>query len=441
MQKVLPTALLLSISLGLAQPAADKPGVQISSPTPIEAGSEINLSGKGFVPASKINVKYEAGANLTAGNPFTVAADGTFRGKVLLPAGATVGAHILNVLGSEKQMVEATVTVVNNPKVAVSGAERFKTDRSKLVQGLYQVAYSAKNDVLWVTAAMGREAKPSALLKIDPKTLDVVATYDVLKAGADGQAGFGAYGVGVDDVTNTVWVTNTRANAVSVYSQADGTLLKVLPYEGSHTREVVIDGTLGKAFVSNVNTGDISVIDTRTYAVKNVKLSAEAGSRPTGLALDPVNKRLYVADLGKNTLVVMDTAADAIVATYPLGVVGASSVGLDVPAGKAYVTSQQSAELSVVDLKTGAVTARIETGLGALSVSVDPATHTVYVSNRGAGTVTVVDGTSNKVVANLQTGSYPNHQLFANGALYAVNKSLSGDDTNGDLITRLTPVK
>ena len=95
----------------------------------------------------------------------------------------------------------------------------------------------------------------------------------------------------------------------------------------------------------------------------------------------------------------------------------------------------------MVDLKTGAVTARIETGLGALSVSVDPATHTVYVSNRGAGTVTVVDGTSNKVVANLQTGSYPNHQLFANGALYAVNKSLSGDDTNGDLITRLTPVK
>lgn len=443
--KTLPATLALTLSLGaLAQqaaPAADKPSAQLAAQrTPIVAGSEVTLSGQGFVPASRINVKYEAGANLTAGQPFTVAADGTFSGKVLLPAGALVGPHVLNVLGSERQVAEVRVTVVNDPKVALSGQGLFTQAQGKLNTGLYQLAYSAKNDALWVTAAVGREAKPSALLRVDPATLEVVRSYDVLQPGPDGAVGSAVYGVAVDDTLNTVWTTNTRANSVSVYSQADGSRLKTVAYEGSHPREVVVDGAAGKAYVSNVTTGDLSVIDTRTYAVTNIRTASAEGSQPTGLALDAAGQRLYVADLGTNSVVVIDTAKGAVAATYPLGTVGATSVAIDVPAGRLYAASQQSAELTILDLRTGAVSARVPTGLGALSVSADPAGHLAYVSNRGAGTVTVVDGRTGTVVANLATGSYPNHQLVVNGALYAVNKSLGGDDASGDRLTRLVPV-
>lgn len=423
-----------------AKPADAKPTVQVAASvvnTPIVSGSTVTISGKGFVPGSKINVKYEGGTNLTAGTPYTVAADGSFSGSLVLPAGATLGSHVLNVLGSEHQMVEAKVTVVNDPKVPLSGADLYSVTSSKLAPGLYQVDYSAKNKVLWVTSAVGRQANPSALLKVDPQSLKVLQSYDVLQAVApDGTKGAAVYGISVDDTKDTVWVTNTRSDATSVYSQADGKLLKVISYPKSATHELKVDGAAGKAIVANASTNDVSIIDTTSYAMTNVKLS-DGGSVATGVALDPAKGLAYVTDMGKNTLAVIDYKNNKLVATYPVGSVGATRVDIDAAAGKAYVTSQQSADMTVMDLNDGHVIAHVETGVGALGVSVDPAGHRAYVSNRGSGTVTVVNTDTNKVVANLNIGSYPNHQVVVGGVLYEVNKSLSADDASGDMLTRI----
>ncbi|MEU1125319.1 hypothetical protein ABZ371_17590 [Streptomyces sp. NPDC005899] len=108
-----------------------------------------------------------------------------------------------------------------------------------LVPGLYQSAYSARNDVLWATAAVGQPPAPltsSRLLRIDPDTLEVEAAYsppvtDTVEA---------VYGIDVDDEHNTVWVTDTRSNSVAVYSQRTGEHLATR-HDVAHAREVVVD--------------------------------------------------------------------------------------------------------------------------------------------------------------------------------------------------------
>src|SRR5690606_26199198 len=112
----------------------------------------------------------------------------------------------------------------------ISGTEKFETMDAKLVPGLYQTAYSAKNDVLFVTSAVGRPpVKESALLKVNPETLEIIA--QVTPGGAPGRGDreggvYAVYGVAVDDENGNVWVTNTRQNTVAAYKQDDLSLVK-----------------------------------------------------------------------------------------------------------------------------------------------------------------------------------------------------------------------
>ncbi|MCZ9339834.1 YncE family protein, partial [Streptomyces sp. TRM76130] len=132
----------------------------------------------------------------------------------------------------------SVVTMAGTASAHTSGST---VTTAKLTKGLYQSAYSERNNVLWVTAAVGRPpVTESHLLKVDPKTLTIQS--DITPPVTDAATGAveAVYGVAVDDEHNTVWTTNTRDNSVSVYSQSTGEHLATLP-DVNHAREVVVD--------------------------------------------------------------------------------------------------------------------------------------------------------------------------------------------------------
>ncbi|MFI0980464.1 YncE family protein [Streptomyces sp. NPDC021093] len=293
---------------------------------------------------------------------------------------------------------------------------------AQLTAGLYQSSYSERNHVLWATAAVGRPpVTKSSLLKVDPTSLKVRATYTPPVTDPATGAVEAVYGVAVDDEHNTVWTTNTRNNSVSVYSQRDGKHLASLPGV-NHAREIVVDERRNTVWASGFGDGTLVAFDSRTYLEK--KRVTVAGTQPTGLAVNERTGTVYAADLGGDRIVEVSPYAKEA-RFIPAGD-GPISVALSADGRTAYTADQAAGTLSVIDVRKGAVTKSIPTGAGALSVATDSRTGRVLVANRTAGNITVVDPRQGAVVETLATGANPNHVTTARGTAYVVDKSAVG---------------
>jgi YVTN family beta-propeller protein len=289
-------------------------------------------------------------------------------------------------------------------------------------QGLYQTAYSERNDVLWATASTGRPpVTQTALLKLDPDTLEVLDTITPPVVDETTGAREAVYGVDVDDENNTVWVTNTRDNGVAVYSQKTGEHLASLP-DVAHVREVVVDEKRDLAWATSYNSGEVVAFDTDTFEEK--KRIAVEGAGFMGLALDENSGKVYASDLNNPRLVQFSPYKDEAVKSYPAGA-GAISVSLSRNGRTAYTANQTDGTVSVVNLSTGTVTATIPTGAGALSVATDERTGNVVVANRVAATVSVVDP-QRGTVQDLPVQKNPNHVTVVDGTAYVLDKSGAG---------------
>ncbi|WEH43325.1 YncE family protein [Streptomyces sp. AM 2-1-1] len=304
-----------------------------------------------------------------------------------------------------------------------------------LVPGLYQSAYSERNDVLWATAALGQPPAPvsgSTLVKADPDTLRVLAAYTpppdatgVVEA---------VYGIDVDDEHNTVWVTNTRSDSVAVYSQRTGEHLATLPGV-AHSREVVVDERHDTVWASGYGDGTLVAYDSRTY--REIRRVTVEGAGPTGLAVNERTGTVYAADHTHGRIIEVTRGSDAP-RFVPTGA-GPLSVALSADGRTAYTADQTAGTVSVVDLRAGAVTRTVTTGEGAKSLAVQPRSGRVLVVNRLAGNVSVVDPRAGTVLATVTTAALPNHvRISEDGTAYVVDKSGAGTD-GADLLTRVRP--
>ncbi len=219
-------ALLAAAGLSHAQvfgtPDADVKGSVRVASSPVLPGNEIELAGAGFTPGQKITLL--RGDSVLNTPPYVADAEGKFTARLAIPADAVAGVHpvVVRVAGPDAASV---LELKVSRELSPTGQDRFEVTSRKLVDGLYQSAYSAKNDALFVTSAVGRPpVTQSELVKVDPKTLEVLARVTPPPAPAPatrpgqepGEGGLHAvYGVAVDDANGTVWVTNTRQNTVA----------------------------------------------------------------------------------------------------------------------------------------------------------------------------------------------------------------------------------
>lgn len=407
-------------------------------------GGDVEFAGQGFKPGQQVTLS--RGDSVLGGRPLVADAEGRISLALTLPTDAVPGRHPI-VLRAEGPDAAAVVDLKISPAIPLSGADDFDISSARLVQGLYQAAYSARNNALFVTSAVGRPpVTQSELLKVDPETLEIVARITPAKVpGRDDDRVFAVYGVGVDDANGNVWITNTREDTVSVYRQSDLSLVKQFDIGTvSHSRDVIVDATRGKAYANSASENYISVFDAKSLAfLKNIEItSAVRGGKfvPMSLELDEAGGKLYTVSLGTPEAVVVDTGTDTVERLIPLGNVHtASGTAYDPAHNRLLVASQGSDNLLVVDAASGETIHDIAVGAGSLNVAFEPTSGLAYVSNRGAGTVTVVDR-DGRIVANLDGGTFPNHvHEDGKGHVFAVNKSRGADDPNGDRITRIAP--
>ncbi|MCK7677659.1 hypothetical protein M0E84_06365 [Corynebacterium sp. CCM 9186] len=325
------------------------------------------------------------------------------------------------------------------------GGEGFAVTVGELPRGLYQSVYSARQGALFVTRThFDRETRsPSAIMKVDPETLEVLGEVEPAEPAEGDYKAYKAFGIGIDDDNGLLWVTNTMGGTVAVYDADDLSLIHQFPVvDGGHPRSVVVDSATHRVYVTSPYSRDdswITVYDgsdpTAPTKVGTIPLP-EGFTRPMDAAYDQSTHTLYTVSLDKPAAlrINVDDPSDAEVYQLDTRVMRrGSGAALDIGRGHLAVANQDTGNALIIDLESGDVLADVATGDKAVAAVYEPVTDLFYVSNRDGGTVTAIDADTLIPVANLDAGAKPNHISFnGDGTIYVTNKRSWG---NGDIGT------
>ena len=366
---------------------------------------------------------------------------------------ATVGALSMSLMGAPFA-VPASFAVESPAPQQITAAQAQQVQG---IPGQYQIRHS-KNGKIYI-AGSNRDMSVSTIARLDEKTLQIeaIATLPITRAGTGYNAGYknlGAFGIDVDDENGTIWVTNTRDNAVSVYDQNNLNLLwtNYGAQEGDenwieHPREVKVDVASGKAFV----TGRffVSAIDLKTHKVEKIKVGGdEEGKRYISMNTTIHDGKLYVPERTTGKIYVIDTSTFKVLQEIQThadveGVdVLPSDIAIDVSEQEFCVSAQgsydrQSGEskgnsgVTVYDLKTGEYKKSIPFGKQALALVNDEDRDLVYVTDFATGKVGVIDGRADRLIGEVQSASKGANDitLGADGEVYIANKDDFAPDT------------
>jgi YVTN family beta-propeller protein/VCBS repeat-containing protein len=251
---------------------------------------------------------------------------------------------------------------------------------------------------------------------------------DINAAPADQQVSFSIVasdGLAITWVTVTAPVTPLATTTITV---------------GEFPLEVAVspDGT--RAYVTNFNDNTVSVIDTAT---NGVIATVAVVNVPAGVAVSP-DGTAYVTSIGNDNVSVIDPVTNAVVTTIGVGD-GPVSVAVSPDGATAYVTNASGDSVSVIDTATNAVVATIGVGDNPFYVAVSPDGAHVYVANSDGDTVSVIDTATKAVVATIGVGDRPFRLAVSpDGATAYVSNgiasTLSVIDTATNTVTTTIPV-
>jgi len=127
-----------------------------------------------------------------------------------------------------------------------------------------------------------------------------------------------------------------------------------------------------------------------------------------GLGMAPAQgaELAYITNQESRNVSVIDTATLAVVATVPVGD-GPFGVAVNPAGTRVYVTNLESDDVSVIDTATHTVIATVPVGDAPNGVAVNPAGTRVYVTNFLSADVSVIDTATQTVVATVSVGNSP----------------------------------
>ncbi len=228
---------------------------------------------------------------------------------------------------------------------------------------------------VYFTRVAGSSAGGSLSI-IDSQTNIVVATVNPGAAGS-----FGPGVIAVNPNTGCVYVGDFSSK-VAVVDGATNTVLGSLDVGGQPTA-VAVDVPVNRIFVLTAGlTSSVAVIDGLTNTIVDRFVG---GDTPRAIAANPVTGRIYVtsgAGNGDGTLTVRDGASGRIVKTLRV-MNRPEQIAVDPTANRIYVANVGSDTVSVIDGARDEIvaTAIVAQAMG-LGIAMDPRTGRIYVEEQ-----------------------------------------------------------
>ena len=232
-------------------------------------------------------------------------------------------------------------------------------------------------------------------------------------------------GIAANPNTNTVYEVNQANNTVSVINTSVCNAITTLGCTqswptvplGNAPRFIGINKITNTIYVSNIDDNTLSVIDGATCNSSNTSGCSQpqpttpVGNAPQQIAVDETNNTIYVVNQNGGTVSVINgahcngTDTSGCNQSWPTVTVGNSpqALGLNPNNHTVYVTNTNDNTVSVIDGSVcngtntsgcGQTPAIISVGAAPRAVGVDAGTNTVFVGNRADMTVSVIDGST-----------------------------------------------
>jgi YVTN family beta-propeller protein len=160
-------------------------------------------------------------------------------------------------------------------------------------------------------------------------------------------------------------------------------------------------------YVANLGANTVSVLDTGT---RDVVETVPVGDNPDGVAVSPDGTRVYVTNFVSGTLTIIDAASNTVVTTIPVGD-GPVGVAVSPDGASAYVANRGADAVAVVDTASATVRSVVPVGDGPDAIAVTPDGRTAYVTNSFTGMpghVSVLDLGSGAVRGTVLVHRAPN---------------------------------
>lgn len=217
------------------------------------------------------------------------------------------------------------------------------------------------------------------------------------------------HGIAVSRDGSRLWVTCEASQAVIEVGATDGKILGSWKTGQEISHMLVPTPDEKKLFVANIRSGSATVIERASGRVA----SLPTGDGAEGIDVTPDGRHVWVTNRAANTISVIETATDSVVASLSSGGDFPIRVKFTPDGKEAWVSCAQSNRVTVFDAATRKQIAQIEVGAVPVGVQMNPAGSRVYVANTNDNKVTVIDRKSRKVKTTFTTGNEPDGMGWA----------------------------
>jgi YVTN family beta-propeller protein len=202
----------------------------------------------------------------------------------------------------------------------------------------------------------------------------------------------------------TLMTGNKAEDSVSFIDLATGKERARLP-SGSMPHEIAVSPDGRTAAVVAYGGKQIDLYDVAAARHLGV-IDLGANTRPHGIAWLP-SGRIVATTEGSATLVVVDPARRTVVRSIPTGAKGSHMVAIGPDERRAFVANLGSDSVSVIDLATGKKIRDMPADDEAEGIALTPDGRELWVANRAADNVMVYDAATLERLATVKVGAMP----------------------------------
>ena len=226
--------------------------------------------------------------------------------------------------------------------------------------------------------------------------------------------------VRISDVMIDYWVSFM---STGVPSSGDGPQWPVYDPEQP---DAMVFANAEEGGVSVVSVLPSGVVPPPTSQPVTVEATIPLPSAPHSLFYNPVENKVYSANIQANSITVVDGATNQVLATLPVPA-GPRAFGHDWNEGRIFSANYYADNLSVIDTKTDRVVATVPTGGKPRDLVYNPAHRKLYCANETTNDVTVVDGGTLAVIATVPVEHTPRVICYnpTNNTVYCANSASS----------------
>ncbi|MBU2081873.1 YncE family protein, partial [Patescibacteria group bacterium] len=200
----------------------------------------------------------------------------------------------------------------------------------------------------------------------------------------------------------------------------------------SSPESVIKDSSRNLIYVANLGNDTVTVIDGKT---KKPFKTIPVGAGPLGIDFNPKTGKLYTANRVGNSVTVIDTATYNT-KTITVGLIP-SYIAVNSETNKIYVSEAGDNKVAVIDGVKEEVIKYISVGAIPQAILANTPKNRVYVSNSGEDTISVIDGAKDEVVNVIKTEKTPRRIELADNKIFVVaegNNSLIAIDQETEKI-------